>query len=209
MGDRGNVFYAPTGETTEWKDILVKKGILAPKTKVPNETEQEEEEEEDVDPRENATLDELDEMEDEYDDDAELARIREQRIQEMMVQASRNKFGDIHCISKDEWTKEVTDGSSEHWVIAYLWDEALEECKVMDHVLRQVAKKHRDVKVVSIQAQACIENWPSRNCPTLFMYHKGALQNQLLGIRKLNGLDMKIEDLEEYLAKANVFKMDG
>ncbi|TDH74144.1 uncharacterized protein CCR75_002968 [Bremia lactucae] len=191
MGDRGNVFYAPTGETTEWEDILVKKGILAPKSKVPEEEEQEEEQH--VDPRENATLEELDEMEDDDDDDAELARIRQRRIEEMMTQAARNKFGDVQPISKDEWAKEVTESSNDHWVIAYLWDDALEECKVMAHVLREVAKKHRDVKFVSIQAQACIENWPSRNCPTLFMYNNGSLQNQLLSIRKLNGLDMKFE----------------
>ncbi|CAI5736538.1 unnamed protein product [Hyaloperonospora brassicae] len=209
MGDRGNVSYAPTGETTEWEDILVKKGILAPKTKVPDEEQQDDDDDEQEDTREHATLDELDELEDDYDDDAVLARIRERRIQEMKEQAARNKFGDVQPIAKDEWTKEVTDGSSDHWVIAYLWDDALEECKVMDHVLREVAKRHCAVKFVSIQAQACIENWPSRNCPTLFMYHKGALQNQVLGIRKLNGLDMKVEDLEECLAKANVFKADG
>ncbi|RLN93441.1 hypothetical protein BBJ28_00003920 [Nothophytophthora sp. Chile5] len=126
----------------------------------------------------------------------------------MMAQAARNKFGDIQPIAKDEWTREVTEGSSEHWVIAYLWDDALEECKLMDNVLREVAKKHRDVKFVSIQAQACIENWPSRNCPTLFMYHKGDLKNQLLSIRKLNGLNMKVEDLEEYIAKAGVFNAE-
>lgn len=87
---------------------------------------------------------------------------REKRIAEMMAQASRNKFGDIQPISKDEWTREVTEGSSENWVIAYLWDSALEECKLMDNVLRVVAKNHRDVKFVSIQAQVCIENWPAR-----------------------------------------------
>lgn len=140
----------------------------------------------------------------------------EQRIQQMMAQAARNKFGDIQPIAKDEWTREVTEGSKENWVIAYLWDDALEECKLMDQVLRVVAKNHRDVKFVSIQAQACIENWPQRyvgqmrsiwivcgrsscacspcsNCPTLFMYHEGALQNQILGIRKLGGLNMKVE----------------
>jgi len=142
----------------------------------------------------------------------------------MMAQAARNKFGDVQPISKDEWTREVTEGSSDNWVIAYLWDGALEECKLMDNVLREVAKKHRDVKFVSIQAQACIENWPSRcvdgsggklvkgfvsanalapdaasrNCPTLFMYHKGDLKNQLLSIRKLGGLDMKLEGTERY-----------
>lgn len=59
--DRGSKFYEPTGETTEWEDILIKKGILAPKTKV--QEEEEESDEEQVDPREYATLDELDEME--------------------------------------------------------------------------------------------------------------------------------------------------
>lgn len=82
-----------------------------------------------------------------------------------MAQAARNKFGDIQPIAKDEWTREVTEGSAENWVIAYLWDDALEECKLMDQVLRVVAKNHRDVKFVSIQAQACIENWPQRYVP--------------------------------------------
>ncbi|KAJ0407593.1 hypothetical protein ATCC90586_006236 [Pythium insidiosum] len=204
MGDRGNVYYAPTGETTEWEDILIKKGILAPKTKVQEEEESDHEEQQ-IDPRETATLDELDEMEDDYDDDMELMRIRERRIAQMRAQAARNKFGDVLPITKDDWTREVTDASKETWVIAYLWDSALQECRLMDEVLREVAKRHRDVKFVSIQALACIENWPSRNCPTLFMYHEGELKNQLLGIRKLGGLEMKVEDLEEHLASAGVF----
>lgn len=80
----------------------------------------------------------------------------------MRATLERQKFGDVQPIAKDEWTREVTEGSQEHWVIAYLWDDALEECKLMDNVLRVVAKNHRAVKFVSIQAQACIENWPQR-----------------------------------------------
>lgn len=38
-----------------------------------------------------------------------------------------------------------------------------------------------------------------RNCPTLFMYYKGELKNQVLGIRKLKGLDMKVEGAEVVL----------
>lgn len=59
------------------------------------------------------------------------------------------------------------------------------------------------------------------------MYHEGALKNQILGIRKLGGLNMKVEgtndhsscliqtapsnawlcaDLEERIAEAGVFK---
>ncbi len=119
---------------------------------------------------------------------------------------ARNKFGDVQPIAKDEWTREITDASQDNWVLAYLWDSSLEECRVMEEVLRVVARNHRDVKFVSIQAQHAVENWPTRNCPTLFMYHKGSLQNQLLGIRKLGGVNMKVEDLEEYLADAGVFR---
>lgn len=85
---------------------------------------------------------------------------RERRIAEMRAMMERSKFGDVQPIAKDEWTREVTDCSKENWVIAYLWDDALEECKLMDNVLSAVAKRHRDVKFVSIQAQACMENWP-------------------------------------------------
>jgi hypothetical protein len=53
--DRGTKFYEPTGETTEWE------GIIAPKTKVKEEEEYGDDEEQ-IDPRHNATLDELDEM---------------------------------------------------------------------------------------------------------------------------------------------------
>lgn len=59
--DRGQKYYEPTGETTEWEDILIKKGIIAPKTKV---EEEEKDTEEDDAPSiyEEKTLDELTEF---------------------------------------------------------------------------------------------------------------------------------------------------
>ncbi|CAK4643091.1 unnamed protein product [Aphanomyces euteiches] len=191
--NRGNKTYVGTGETTEWEDILIKKGIIAPKTKVTEEEEYESEEE--VDPRENATLDELDEFEDDYDEDQALQRIREKRIAEMKAQAARNVFGDIQPISKDEWTREVTEASQKSWVIAYLWESSHEGCKLMDQILRVIAARHRDVKFVSIQSQVCVENWPLRNLPTLFMYKDGNLANQMLTLNKLNGLNTRVEGM--------------
>jgi hypothetical protein len=160
---------------------------------------------------------------------------REKRITEMKAQAARMMYGEIQPITKEEWTKEVTEASHSCWVIAYLWDTAVDECKLMDALLRVVAKNHRDVKFVSIQSKACIENWPQVNLPTLFMYHNGQLENQVLSIRKLGGHEMKVEgefmhpvsrsvtlgfcendfmccpllffvDLEEHLASCGVFK---
>jgi len=80
----------------------------------------------------------------------------------MKAQMAKNLFGDVQPISKDEWTKEVTEASKNSWVIAYLFESGIEACKLMDQLLRVVATKHRDVKFVSIQSQACIENWPLR-----------------------------------------------
>ncbi|OQR82753.1 phosducin-like protein [Achlya hypogyna] len=201
--DRGNKTYVGTGETTEWEDILIKRGIIAPKTKAPVE---EEESSDDEDPREQATMEELDEMEDDYDEDQALARIREKRIAEMKAMAARNLYGDVQPISKDEWTREVTEASKNCWVVAYLFESSVEGCKLMDQLLRAVAAKHRDVKFVSIQSQVCIENWPARNLPTLFCYKNGNLATQMLTLSKLNGLDTRVEDLEEFLAEAGVFR---
>jgi thioredoxin-like negative regulator of GroEL len=80
----------------------------------------------------------------------------------MRAQAARNIFGEVQPITKDEWTKEVTEASKFSWVIAYLWDSAVEECKLMDQIIRAIAQAHKDVKFVSIQSLACIENWPQR-----------------------------------------------
>lgn len=61
--DRGNTYYQPTGETTEWEDILIKKGIMAPKTKVPDEVfEMPSEAEIRQKQMESKSLDELDEF---------------------------------------------------------------------------------------------------------------------------------------------------
>ncbi|ETV76971.1 hypothetical protein H257_09378 [Aphanomyces astaci] len=201
--NRGSKLYVGTGETTEWEDILIKKGIIAPKTKVTEEEDYESED--DVDPREDATLDELDEMEDEYDEDQALQRIRDKRIAEMKAQMARNVFGDIQPISKDEWTREVTEASKGSWVVAYLWENSVEACKLMDQILRVIAGRHRDVKFVSIQSQVCVENWPLRNLPTLFIYKDGNLATQMLTLSKLKGLNTRVEDVEEYLAEQGVF----
>ncbi|RHY85931.1 hypothetical protein DYB37_012667 [Aphanomyces astaci] len=196
--NRGSKLYVGTGETTEWEDILIKKGIIAPKTKVTEEEDYESED--DVDPREDATLDELDEME---------ASIVVRRIAEMKAQMARNVFGDIQPISKDEWTREVTEASKGSWVVAYLWENSVEACKLMDQILRVIAGRHRDVKFVSIQSQVCVENWPLRNLPTLFIYKDGNLATQMLTLSKLKGLNTRVEGNCSFFLRAVVDDLHG
>lgn len=204
--DRGQTYYKPTGETTEWEDILIKKGIIEPKTKV------HEEEDDEVDyTATNVTYDsneenDVESEDDEFgdDDDRELRRIREKRIAEMKALAARNCFGRVQPITKTEWTREVNEASKHAWVIVYLFDSAVDACKVMDQLIETLAKLHPDVKVVSIPAQACMENWPTKNCPTLFLYSDEELQHQLITLQSLRGLDTTVKDLEEYLVSQHV-----
>lgn len=87
---------------------------------------------------------------------------REKRLAEMKMQAARDKYGSVQPISKDEWKKEVNESSKSAWVVVYLFDHAVEACKLLDQLLLEVAKRHPDVKFVSIPSQICMENWPSR-----------------------------------------------
>lgn len=192
--DRGSTYYQPSGETTEWEDILIKKGIMEPKTKAKVEEEDILDEIQMRKMELNAkSLDELDvQLEDDYDDDRELEMIRKRRIEEMKILSKKNKFGSVFPITKDEWVKEVNEGSKSNWVIAYMFDHAVHECKIMDSLLAQVASNHKDVKFVSIPSQNCIENWPAKNLPTLFLYCHGELQTQLLTLKPLGGKDTSV-----------------
>lgn len=204
--ERGSTYYQPTDETTEWEDILIKKGIMAPKTKVQNEVF---EMPSDVEMRqtqmEKKSLKELDELDDEYDDDAAIRKIREKRLAEMKMQAARNKYGFVQPISKDEWKTEVNEASKSSWVVVYLFDHAVEACKLLDQLLLEVAIHHPDVKFVSIPSQICMENWPSRNLPTIFIYGNGELQAQLLTMKQLGGAESNVNALEQVLQNTGVF----
>lgn len=134
-------------------------------------------------------MEELDEAEDDgdFDDDTALNRYREQRLRELREQAAKERFGDVMEICKADWVKEVTDASNSSWVVVHLYQDRVMECRLLEQVLLSIARKFKAVKFVKILSTAAVENWPDRNLPTLFLYHDGKLQTQLLGIKKLGG----------------------
>ena len=102
----GTPTYEYSGETTEWQDILVKKGIIEAPEKVerkvtymadrvargaPGADEAAAADQEDRD----SDDDLLDELEDDMGDDEMLRKFREARIAEMQKAASANKFGEV------------------------------------------------------------------------------------------------------------------
>ena len=64
------------------------------------------------------------------------------------------------------------------------------------------------VKFLKILSTAAVENWPDRNLPTLFLYKGGELRTQLLGLKKVGGRGMGVEDLEWWLAGEGVVETE-
>ena len=124
-------------------DILRAKGILPPKEEESKEALEDiyvealnarKQEEASL---ENKTLDELDELEDELEDDriimeyryvhqrrtVKLILKRRKRMQEMQQQAEKDKYGEVTQISKPDFVKEVTEASKECYVVVHLFKD--------------------------------------------------------------------------------------
>ena len=49
-----------------------------------------------------------------------------------------------------------------------------------------------------------VENWPNSRLPALFLYNKGEMQHQLIGIDKVGGKTLKADNMEWYLSTKGV-----
>ena len=132
---------------------------------------------------------------DEDDDDIALDKYREQRLQELKRQTVRNRFGDVVGIGKDDWIREVTESSQTCWVVVHLFQDSVIECELVAEALVILASKFKYVKFLKIRSTQAIENWPDKNLPTIFAYHDGVLQCQLVTLHHVGGKSMKPDGL--------------
>lgn len=211
--------YAVSGETTEWEDILIKKGIttkedvLLSKGLNPEDFVEQKEipkievTREDLLPY--ATLGELEELEEEeYSDSRALEEYRQKRLEQLKQQQVRNRFGEVVEIVKDDWVREVTECSKSCFVVVHLYHDALVECGVLDEAMKIVAPKFKSVKFLKIKSTQAIENWPERNLPTIFVYNQGELKFQMLTLKSLGGKSTTWADLEWWLATQGVVETE-
>merc|ERR1711879_133339 len=101
------------------------------------------------------SLEDLQELEDEIDED-KLKDLRRQRLLELQKAAELNKFGRIKQISKPEYTAEVTESSVQQPVVCCLFVHGQEESRLMLDCLDKLAAKFKNVKFVKIVGQECI-----------------------------------------------------
>ena len=186
------------GETTEWEDILRKKGITQPSEEelalqaaaAEQAGRRAEEASRRIDPLAAhgvAALDALEEEGGEFADSRALEGYRERRIAELKARAARNRFGELRALSRSDFVAEVSEASKEAWVVVFLHQSHVPDSQLLARVVAPLAAKHAATKFLSIKADACIENYPDRNVPTLLLYHDGMLQSQLVGLGELGG----------------------
>lgn len=230
MGDRGDVSTPWSGELNTFEEILLKHNIVTKEQVLLNKGMPEEQvvdvlvkdkleelgffDQELPEPptaqqqAEQASLEELDELEEELDDESFMAEYREKRIAELRAKAKTERFGSVIEISKSQWTREVNDASNECWVIVHLYQTHVENCGVLAACLDQLAAKFKQIKFLKIKATSAVENWKDLDCPALFMYHDGSMQHQLITLRTLRGGQTRADDLEWHLHTMGVLTSD-
>jgi len=160
---------------TEWEDILIEKGIIAPP---PPPQDQAEDVVYDIASKSN--FDASDSTDELLDDDF-MATYRHKRYAELARQQQAQQFGEIVEISRSDFVQDVTEASHRHPVMLFLYQGSMIPCQQLAKWLRdQAAPNNASVKFVQMVATRCIENYPDANLPTVLLYRKGNVQRQLL-----------------------------
>ena len=190
--------------------MLRAKGILGPKAKEAEITEEQIQKmlDETLEKRTNLnqeegrskkiddmSLDELDELEDSEDEEV-LEQYRMQRIAEMRLAAEKARFGSVREISGQDYVNEVTKAGEGIWVVLHLYAPGVPLCALIHHHMQQLAVRFPQTKFLRSVATTCIPNFPEKNLPTIFIYYESQMRKQFIGPVELRGDKLTLDELE-------------
>lgn len=157
-----------------------------------------------------ATLDDLDELEDDEDEEV-LNKYRAQRLAEMKMQAmaSQRVSGGLPEISKSQWTDQVTDAAFKQKVVVLLYKPGEDWCALLERQLITVASRNPRVKFLKIVFTHAISNFPESSLPTLLVYDADKPIQQIIGLSVYGGgSNMTPDDVEWALHIRGVVKSE-
>lgn len=198
-------------EDTEWNDILRQTGVLPPRPKSPTaeiEAALEEAVQRAHENRlEGKSLDELDELDEEgLEDEAFIQQYREQRMQEIRQQLSRERFGALVYINKSEYKAEVTEASAQAPVVLHIASTQSQQSRLLHALLERMAPRFKEIKFVEIASTQINDKFPDSQTPTVLVYEGGELKQQLVTLRTIGGLTTNENDVEQFLVRAGALK---
>ncbi|XP_031552911.1 phosducin-like protein 3 [Actinia tenebrosa] len=203
-------------EDTEWNDALRRHGILPEKPKEAEVTEDDivnlvektiHDRFKDTKPIEDMSLEELEEMEDEADERAML-EYRKQRLAELNAYQKASVFGDVREITAQDYVTEVNKAGEGVWVVLHLYKTGVPLCTLINQFISQLARKFPATKFIKSISTLCIQNYPDKNLPTIFVYYNGDLKKQWIGPFSFGGMNLKIDVLEWMLSEAGAVVTD-
>ncbi|CAG0914608.1 unnamed protein product [Notodromas monacha] len=153
------------------------------------------------------TLDELKELEDE-EDERVFEEYRAKRIAELKLLSEANKFGEVREITGIDYTQEVNDAGEGIFVVLHLYKPGIPLCTLINNYLTILAAKFKSTKFLKSLSDSCIPNFPDSNLPTIFIYFEGAMKDKFLGPAALRGMNISIDELEWMLSKSGAVKSD-
>lgn len=196
---------------TEWEDALIKHGIVQAQKagrSADDDFLEEVERRQNEDPHAHKSLEELDDLEDDLEDDV-LAGYRARRMEELRARQRREIYGDVYHIREQDFIKEVSQAPEETFVVLHLWAPTQPDCLILDNFMKQTAQKFRAVKFCKIRAQEAIRNFPTSKCPTMLVYKASHIVKQIEGIGVLGGQKMNALTLEWALAQPITIRPAG
>lgn len=197
MSEYHTVYKDKEGTTTEWEDLMVKYGNLAPreKPKPPDPWRPAEDEKKDKEWIKEKSEEELEEMDDEFDDDRFLEEYRRKRLAELKDARTKPRFGSVELIKKQDFVHEVSQAPADVWVVVHLFKDGIQECAILEQCLEELAQKYSGTKFVRIISTECIKNYPDFNLPTLVVYNASQVKATLVGMKKFGSTRCTPEDV--------------
>ena len=151
---------------------------------------------------EKKSLDSLDSLEDDLDDEF-LQKYKQQKLAELKQKASGPRFGYVREITRQDYIDHVNNAPKDVFVVLHLYHGYIEVCNLINQVFEGAAKKWTGVKFLKIVADKCIENYPEKNVPTMIIYKNGKMVKTLPRFDKLYR-KITLFSLEDLLAKYKV-----
>jgi len=182
--------------TTEWDDTLRKHGIIPPLE--PDEPVEEAPAEAPAPPPPSSSTEE------EESEEAELVRLRAERLAEMKTGQSGGRFGSVQPLSHADYVAEVNQAGEGVGVVVFLFTARHYMSAYTLVLMERLARKHADVKFLQIEATECMPGYPKANLPTAFAYRDDDLLGQLVGSAAFGGTSFGIEEVEAALRKTGV-----
>jgi len=153
------------------------------------------------------TVQELEELEEDGEDDDEIiAQMRQKRIEEMKA-ARDNKLRqgrELHEVDPFDFEQQVQVPSRQGYVLLLVYRGAHSDSALMQGVLRTFAHAHPSVVCLQMHVSQHIANLPPQDCPVLLVYRHGKVAKQFVQLEALAGKETNAQGETDWRASAGV-----